>query len=296
MANPAINSSAGKARQTVSPLLGIGLRAEHEQQVLDRQPAIGWLEVHSENYFGAGGRPQSQLLHIAERYPLSLHGIGLGLGNTDPLDLDHLRQLKTLADRIDPVLISEHLCWTAFEGRHFCDLLPLPYTRSVAAHVAARIDRVQQYLGRQLLIENVSSYLEFEAAEMNEWEFLLEVVERSGCGILLDVNNVYVNACNHGYDAEAFLAAMPPEQVGEIHIAGHRRREVEGQTLLIDTHDQPVCADVWSLYQKAIARLGPKPTLLERDANLPPLEQLLSEAQIAGSLMREHTRRDSGHA
>lgn len=160
------------------------------------------------------------MLNIAEHYPISLHGIGLGLGNTKPLDPEHLSQLKSLADQVNPLLMSEHLCWTAFEYRHCGDLLPLPYTEDTAAHVAARVDTVQQYLGRQLLIENVSCCLEFEAAEMSEWEFLLDVAHRSGCGVLLDVNNVYVNACNHSYDAQAFLDAMPAELVGEIHIAG----------------------------------------------------------------------------
>lgn len=279
-------SASSRAQLPITAFAGIGLRADHEQAILDEAPQIGWLEVHSENYFGAGGRPFSQLLRIAEHYPISLHGIGLGLGNTDPLDLGHLDQLKALADRVNPVLVSEHLCWTAFAGRHFGDLLPLPYTQAAAAHVAARIDQAQQYLGRQLLIENVSCYLEFQASEMTEWEFLLEVVHQSGCGILLDVNNIYVNACNHGYDAEAFLAAVPSEKVGEIHVAGHTRRDIEGQRLLIDTHDQPVCPEVWSLYASALARLGPKPTLLERDANLPALEQLVSEARIAEELMR----------
>lgn len=287
--------ASGDARHSAASLVGVGLRAEHEQAVLDEAPRIGWLEVHSENYFGVGGRPFSQLLRIAEHYPISLHGIGLGLGNTDPLDLSHLEQVKALAERIDPVRLSEHLCWTAYEGRHFGDLLPLPYTRAAATHVASRIDRVQQYLGRQLLIENVSCYLEFETAEMTEWEFLLEVVHRSGCGILLDVNNIYVNACNHGYDAEAFLAAVPTHHVGEIHVAGHTRREIDGQRLLIDTHDQPVCPEVWALYQSAIARLGPKPTLLERDANLPALEQLVNEARIAQGLLSDPLELGSAH-
>lgn len=274
-------------QQPAAALVGVGLRAEHEQAVLDERPAIGWLEVHSENYFGVAGRPLNQLRRIAEHYPVSLHGIGLGLGNTDPLDRQHLHRLKQLADQVDPLLISEHLCWTAYDGRYFGDLLPLPYTRAAASHVAERVDAVQQSLGRQMLIENVSCYLAFEASELSEWEFLLEVSRQSGCGILLDVNNVYVNACNHDYDPRAFLDAMPPDRVGEIHIAGHTRREVDGQMLLIDTHDQPVCAEVWDLYACAIARLGPKPTLLERDANLPPLDELIAEARIADRLIGE---------
>lgn len=275
--------------QPISALAGIGLRAAHEQQVLDESPAIGWLEVHSENYFAPGGRPQMQLQRIAERYPLSLHGIGLGLGNSAPLDREHLRALDRLVRLVDPVAVSEHLCWNGHGGRFVPDLLPLPRTFAVVQHVASRIDTVQQILGRSLLIENVSSYVEFEGAQMCEWEFLLEVADRSGCDLLLDVNNVYVNACNHGFDARGYLDAIPAQRVGEIHLAGHSRREIDGQPLLVDTHDRPVSAEVWALYETLIARIGPRPTLIERDARLPPLAELLAEADVAAEIMRDKT-------
>ena len=273
-----------------SAQVGIGLRAAHEQAVLDARPDVGWLEVHSENYFGAGGRPETQLLRIREHYPVSLHGIGLGLGNTDALDRQHLRSLRHLVEAVEPLLVSEHLCWNAYQGRHFNDLLPLPYAPGAAAHVAARIDAVQQTLGRRILVENVSSYLQFEASEMSEWAFLLEVAERSNCGILLDVNNIYVNACNHGYEARTFLDAIPGERIGEVHLAGHTRRTVDGVTLLIDTHDQPVCDAVWQLYRALIRRVGPRPTLLERDANLPPLDVLVEEANVAVGILSDGSR------
>jgi len=275
---------------SIPDLVGVGLRGEHEQAVLASPPDVGWLEVHSENYFGRGGRPASQLQRIAEHYPVSLHGIGLGLGNTDPLDRRHLQELRHLVETVSPARVSEHLCWNGYDGHYFSDLLPLPYTHEAAAHVAARIDTVQQLLGRQLLIENVSTYVEFEGAGLTEWAFLLEVVRQSGCGVLLDVNNVYVNACNHGFDPRTFLDEIPAEVVGEIHVAGHTRREIEGRTLLIDTHDQAVSPAVWALYSALVARIGAKPTLLERDANLPPLDVLVDEARTAERLLEEHTQ------
>lgn len=285
------NATLMGARTMPMPaLVGIGLRADHEQAVLDTEPAIGWLEVHSENYFGAGGRPETQLRRIGEHYPISLHGIGLGLGNTDPLDRQHIQRLKRLVDAVNPVLVSEHLCWNAHGGRNFSDLLPLPYTHDAASHVADRVDAVQQSLGRRILVENVSSYLEFQGSDLTELAFLLEVVRQSGCGILLDVNNVYVNACNHDYQAKHFLDAVPADAVEEIHVAGHTRRVIDGRTLLIDTHDRPVAPAVWELYAYTISRIGPKPTLLERDANLPPLDILIDEARIAERLLHENGR------
>lgn len=278
----------------LSGLAGIGLRAPHEQEVLDRQPPVGWLEVHSENYFGAGGRPFTQLQRIRAHYPLSLHGIGLGPGNADPLDRRHLRELARLVADVDPFLVSEHLCWNARDGRHFNDLLPLPRTREAVAHTAARIDAVQQALGRRILVENIATYLEFGDDALGELEFVLAIVERAGCGLLLDVNNVYVNACNHDRDARAFLDAVPGEHVREIHLAGHSRREIDGRTLLLDTHDRPVCREVWELYARLVARIGPRPTLIERDANLPELESLVEEARLADRLMP--APRDAGVA
>lgn len=287
-------AASGERSIPIPAQVGIGMRAEHEQATLDTRPDIGWLEVHSENYFGTGGRPATQLLRLREHYPISLHGIGLGLGNTVPLDRPHLQRLKHLIGAIEPSLVSEHLCWNAHGERYFSDLLPLPHTREAATHVAARIDAAQQAVGRQILIENVSSYIQFEHADMSEWEFLLEVTRQSGCGILLDVNNVYVNACNHDYDAREFLDAVPCDAIGEIHVAGHARRSINAQALLIDTHDRPVCDQVWQLYAQLIARVGAKPTLLERDANLPPLDDLVEEAKIAERLLHEHAGAGAG--
>lgn len=271
---------------------GIGLRAEHEREVLDQGAHCAWLEVHSENYFGPGGGPVERLLAVRERFPVSLHGVGMGLGNTDPMDAGHLERLARLIDRVEPALVSEHLCWNAHDGRHFNDLLPLPYTEEAIRHVAGRIARVQDALGRRILIENLSSYLEFRDAQMSEWEFLREVAERADCAILLDVNNVYVNACNHGYRALDFVMAMNPGRIEEIHLAGHTRRELEDGTVLrIDTHDQPVCPEVWDLYSKTIQHLGPRPTLIEWDAKLPPLSTLEAEAKTADRIMEaRHVR------
>ena len=268
---------------------GIGLRAPHVQELLARRPAAPWLEVHSENYFAPGGRAVAELDEVCRHYPLSLHGVGLSLGSADPLSEEHLRKLKQAVTRFEPLLISEHLCWTSVGGSHFHDLLPLPYTEEALAHVAARIAAVQEHLRRRILIENVSSYLEFEHSAIPEWEFLKEVAASSGCGILLDVNNIHVSAVNHGFDACAYVDAIPARDVGEIHLAGHTRRELDQGVILIDSHDQPVADAVWALYDHALARLGPKPTLIEWDSSLPTLEGLLAEAAKAQShLERRH--------
>lgn len=265
---------------------GIGLRAEHERAVLEGAVRTGWLEVHSENYFGPGGRPFATLLRLRERFPVSLHGIGLGLGNPDPLDEAHVRVLADLVRSAEPFVVSEHLSWNAFHGRYYNDLLPLPYTMEAAVHVAAKIARLQDALQRQILVENLSSYLEYTASEMAEWEFLAEVATRSGCGVLLDVNNAYVNGCNHGYDPWRLVTGIPAALVGEIHLAGHTRRALDdGNVLLIDTHDRPVCEPVWDLYRRTIAEIGPRPTLIEWDAALPALDVLLGEARAAQDIM-----------
>ena len=260
---------------------GIGLRAPHRRELLERRPAAAWLEVHSENYFAEGGRAVAELDELRQHYPLSFHGVGLSLGSADPLDTDHLAHLKRALERYAPALVSEHLCWVSYGGSYLHDLLPLPYTEEALAHVVPRIAAVQEHLGRRLLIENVSSYLEFEHSAIPEWEFLREVAARSGCGILLDVNNVYVSAVNHGFDARTYLASLPASDVEEIHLAGHSRREVEGATLLLDTHDQRVAEPVWALYQHALTLTGPKPTLIEWDSELPSLDVLLDEASRA---------------
>jgi uncharacterized protein (UPF0276 family) len=259
---------------------GIGLRAPHYRELLDSRPDIGWLEVHSENYFG-GGRPLWFLEQLRAHYPISLHGVGMALGSATRLDAEHLRRLKFLIARIEPGLVSEHLCWGAVEGRHLNDLLPLPYTEEALAHVCGHILQAQEFLGRRILIENISSYIRWKHDTIPEWEFVAEVARRTGCGILLDVNNIYVSAFNHGFDARVYLAAIPAERVEEIHLAGFD----EGEACLIDTHGRRVSEPVWQLYRETIAWLGPRPTLIEWDTDIPALGVLLEEAATAQSIL-----------
>ncbi len=266
---------------------GIGLRAAHYRDVIEQQPAIGWLEVHSENYFGGGGKPLHYLETVRADYPLSLHGVGLSLGSTDPLNFGHLAQLKKLIRRVEPGLVSEHLSWSSVDWRYFNDLLPLPYTVESLAHVSERVARVQDYLGRQILVENISSYLQYAESTLPEAEFLAELARRSGCGILLDVNNVYVSACNHGFDAETYLANIPRERVQEMHLAGFTRKQFDDGEILIDTHNRPVAPDVWRLYETAVRRFGCVPTLIEWDSDLPALAVLLEEANKADTILEE---------
>jgi uncharacterized protein (UPF0276 family) len=266
--------------------VGIGLRAPHVAQILERRPALGFLEVHSENYFGAGGKPLAALERLRRDYTLSLHGVGLSLGSADPLDERHLGKLESLARRVQPALVSEHLCWSSFGGRHANDLLPLPCTDEALAHVVARIDAVQERLARRILVENVSSYLCFEESTLPEWEFVAEVARRSGCGVLLDVNNIWVNAVNHGFDAHRYLDAIDPDSVLEIHLGGF---EADGARL-IDTHGARVSADVWDLYAAALQRFGARPTLVEWDTDIPALDVLLDEADHARSVLAQPAR------
>ena len=251
-------------------------------------PEVGLFEVHSENYFGAGGPPLYYLEQVRARYPLSLHGVGLSPGSTDPLSLAHLARLKALIARFEPALVSEHLSWNSVGGRYLNDLLPLPYTEEALDHVVHRIAAVQAYLGRQILIENPSTYLQFADSQIPESQFLAEVSSRSGCGILLDVNNVYVSAQNHGFDAAGYLQAVPVELVQEIHLAGFTRNRFEDGEILIDTHSRPVADAVWSLYRQAVARFGRVPTLIEWDADIPPLSVLLDEACKADAILEVH--------
>lgn len=262
---------------------GIGLRAPHYREVLATLPDVGWFEVHSENYFGDGGQPLHYLERIRAEYPVSLHGVGMSLGGADALDREHLRRLKALMQRIEPGLVSEHLCWSAVGGRHVNDLLPLPYTEEALKVVCAHVAEAQTVLGRQILVENVSSYLQYSHSTIDEWDFVAELAARSGCGILLDINNIYVSACNHGFDARRYLRAIPAQAVGEIHLAGFDRLD----DLLIDTHGTRVCADVWRLYGEAVARLGAVPTLIEWDTDIPDLAVLLEEAAIAQDITDE---------
>jgi uncharacterized protein (UPF0276 family) len=266
--------------------VGIGLRAPHFAQILERRPALAFLEVHSENYFGDGGEPLALLERFRRDYALSLHGVGLSLGSADPLDERHLGRLAALARRFEPALVSEHLCWSSIGGRHANDLLPLPCTEEALAHVVARIDAVQERLARRILVENVSSYLQFDESDIPEWEFVAEVARRSGCGVLLDVNNVWVNAVNHCFDARRYLEAIDAQSVGEIHLGGF---EADGERL-IDTHGARVAPQVWDLYAAAIERMGARPTLVEWDTDIPALEVLLDEAAQARSLLARPAR------
>src|SRR5216684_3802340 len=263
---------------------GIGLRAPHHLHVLSESPDVSWFEAHSENYFAEGGSHVECLSRIRARYPLSLHGVGLSLGSTDPLNREHLANLKRVIARFEPTLVSEHLSWSSAGGRFANDLLPLPYTEEALRHVGSRIAQAQDGLGRQILLENVSSYLQFECSRMPEWEFLACVAAESGCGILLDLNNIYVAACNHGFEAQRYLDAIDPRAVQEIHLAGHSSVEFEGQALLIDTHGPPVCDAVWSMYRAALQRFGDVPTLIEWDTDIPALEVLMAEAAKADAL------------
>jgi uncharacterized protein (UPF0276 family) len=260
--------------------VGIGLRASHYREFLDSNPQTGWLEVHSENYFGDGGYDLHVLEHVRSRYPVSLHGVALSLGSADGVRAAHLAKLKRLVERIEPALVSEHLCWAALGPRHFNDLLPLPYTREALERVVSHVSQVQETLHRQILIENVSSYLQFRTSEMSEFAFLAELAKRSGCGILLDVNNVFVNSVNHGFDPEQALREIRKETVGEIHLAGH----YAAGALLIDDHGSRVAPQVWSLYETACRRFGAVPTLIEWDTSIPPLDVLLDEAAMAACL------------
>jgi hypothetical protein len=275
------------ARTSTPPTAGIGLRAGHYRDLLATRPAVGFLEVHSENYFGPGGAPLHYLERAREIYPVSLHGVGLSLGSADPLNDGHLRALNHLVARIEPVLISEHLCWCSIDGRYLNDLLPLPYTEEAVMHVAARIQRVQDFLGRRLLVENLSSYVTYAHSTMSEWEFVAAVAEQADCDLLLDVNNVYVSSRNHGFDAQTYLDVIPRARVHEMHLAGHTVRHLPEGTILIDTHDAPVCDEVWALYREACVRFDAAPTLIEWDSNLPALDVLVAEARKADRIRED---------
>lgn len=260
---------------------GIGLRFPHHRTVIETRPAVPWFEVHSENYFG-GGTSLGCLEQIRSNYPISLHGVGLSLGSAGALDPLHLKRIGDLARRIEPVLISEHLSFSLIEGIFLPDLLPLPMTEEALNAVGEHITQVQEALGRQILVENPSSYLRFRHSVIPEWEFLAALVERTGCALLCDVNNIYVSARNHGWNAEAYLAALPVNAVREIHLAGHSERLLSGgRSILIDDHGSEVCEAVWALYRKAIVRFGAVPALIEWDNNIPAFEVLESQAACA---------------
>lgn len=262
---------------------GLGLRTEHYRDFIDnggRVAGVDWLEVLSENYMVPGGKPLAMLDAIRCDHPVVMHGVSLSIGSTDPMPLDYLRDLKALARRIEPAWISDHLCWTGVDNHNLHDLLPMPYTEAALQHLVPRIQQVQDVIGRRLLLENVSSYLVFDADEMTEWDFIDQLAQRADCELLLDVNNVYVSSRNHGFDAHTFIDAMPADRVRQIHLAGHE----DHGTHVIDTHDHAVCDDVWSLYAYTVRRLGAVPTMIERDDNIPPLAELLAELAQARSV------------
>lgn len=259
---------------------GLGLRREHYEAVLAGHHPIDWFEILTENYLVPGGRPLSYLDRIRARFPVVMHGVSLSIGSAQPLNQVYLRDLRALAARVEPAWISDHLCWTGIDGVNLHDLMPLPYTEATVRHVVSRIGAVQAFLGRRILLENVSSYLTYRCSEMSEWEFLTEIARRADCDILLDVNNIFVNAVNHGFDPQRYLEGVPVERVRQIHLAGHRNFG----RYLIDTHDAPVAEPVWALYQRAVRRFGPVPTMIERDANIPAIDELVGELARARRL------------
>ncbi len=266
---------------TYPPLgFGLGLRVDHYEAILAGHPPVDWFEVLTENYLVPGGKPLHYLMRIRERFPVAMHGVSLSIGSTAPLDCEYLRQLKALAERVQPAWISDHLCWTGVAGRNTHDLLPLPYTEEALDNVVERVRTVQDFLGRRILLENVSSYVAFRDSRMSEWQFLGEIAQRADCLILLDVNNIYVSAVNHEYDPLEYLQAVPAARVQQIHLAGH---ENNGD-YLVDTHDAEVPDPVWQLYTAALRRCGPVSTMIERDDHIPPLAELVAELDVARAL------------
>jgi uncharacterized protein (UPF0276 family) len=270
-------------RDSANPGFGLGLRRQHYEAILQDQPALDWLEILTENYLIPGGKPLSYLDRIRASYPMAMHGVSMSIGSSDALDFDYLQQVKMLAQRIEPMWISDHLCWTGVDNINLHDLLPIPYTEEALAQVVERIARVQDFLGRQILLENVSSYFDYAASTIPEWEFVAAVAEQSDSLILLDINNIYVSAFNHDFDPHAYLQAMPVDRVRQFHLAGH----LNLGTHIIDTHDHAVIEEVWSLYAEALRRFGPVATMIERDDNIPPLDELLAELDTARAIERE---------
>ena len=266
---------------TRSPLgFGLGLRPVYYPDILEKRPKVDWFEAISENFMVPGGRPLAMLERIRSDYPIVLHGVSMSIASSDPLDLDYLKALKGLADRFQPEWVSDHLCWTGVHGVNLHDLLPVPYTAEALNHVVERIRRVQDYLKRRIAIENVSTYVTFAESEMDERTFVAEMAERADCLLLFDVNNLFVSSFNHGFDPWHYLDAIPSERVIQIHLAGHS----EAGTHKIDTHDEPICEEVWSLYEAACRRLGNRPTMIERDGNFPPFETLVAELDRARAI------------
>ncbi len=262
---------------------GIGLHREHYEDVLRDRPPVRWFELISENFMVAGGRPRFVLDEVRSHYPVALHGVSLSLASDEPIDPTYLDRLARLVDEVEPAIVSDHLCWTRLDAHNSHDLLPLPFTEEAVGVAAAKIRQVQDRIGRRILVENVSTYLRFRDSALAEWEFVAAVAEAADCGLLLDVNNVYINARNHGFDPESYLAGLPASRVRQFHVAGH---EDLGDHVL-DTHDHPVAREVWELFRSAVRRFGPLPTILERDDNVPPLDVVLAEAAVAQRILDE---------
>ena len=281
MTKPRLNT-----KDAIPQRAGVGLKSCHYDDILDGKPDLGWFEIHAENYMGDGGMPHHALSKIRNHYPISCHGVGLSIGSAQGLDPAHLDRLKRVVQRYEPGLVSEHLSWSTHDTGYLNDLLPVPYTAETVARVSEHIDQVQTHLGRQMLLENPSTYVAFAESEMSEITFLKEVTQRTGCGLLLDVNNVFVSATNQGYSPEDYLAEFPVEAVGEIHLGGHADdNDDDGRTLLIDAHDRAVATQVWQLYENLIGRIGPRPTLVEWDNEVPAWPVLFAEAQRAEAIL-----------
>lgn len=263
--------------------VGVGLRSQHYQTILNHSPEVPWFEALTDNYLNEGGYPLHYLERVREQYPLTFHGVGMSLGGTDPLDSNYLRSLKALIERFHPSLVSDHLCWTSFHGRHSNDLLPMPYTEEAVIHISDRIQAVQDFLQRRILVENVSSYLSYRVSDRSEAEFFVEVVQRADCDILCDINNIHVSARNHGFDALDYLDHLPGERIKEMHLAGY---EDQG-AFLLDTHGAAVHPPVWDLYRQALNKWGAIPTLIEWDTNIPEFEILMEEQRKAVQCMAE---------
>ena len=290
--------------QTVSPLrlpifptplkAGAGFKPEHFADILQDQDGVGFFEVHAENLMGDGGAPHAAMAKLREDYPIFLHGVGMSLGGEMPLNRDHLKRFKHVADRFEPMVVSEHLAWSSHDTTYYNDLLPVPYTKPVLDRVISHIHQFQNELGRKMLLENPSTYVAFEQCDMSETDFLMEIVKQTECGLLLDINNVYVSATNHKYSPEQYLAEFPLTHVREIHLAGHATEEDEaGAPLLIDAHDREVSNAVWSIYEKVIGKIGPVPTLIEWDNDVPAWSVLKNEATKADTILARHTRQPS---
>ncbi|MDA0780862.1 MAG: DUF692 domain-containing protein [Rickettsiales bacterium] len=273
--------------------VGIGLRGKHYKEVLENAPKVNWFEVHSENFFAQGGMAIHILERVREKYPVSFHGVGLSLGSADGLSDEHLKKLKNIVDRFKPCLVSEHISWSNIGSTTLNDLLPLPYTDESLSVLVDNINHTQDYLGRKILVENPSSYLEYNDSTMTEWEFIQKTIEKSGCGLLLDVNNIYVTCKNHNLDANEYLQNIPYDAVGEIHLAGFEEKQIKDKPILIDTHGDKVSDDVWKLYEQTIGLSGIVPTLIEWDTNIPEFDILLNEAKKAQDILNRYEEKNA---